>query len=42
MARVAHHSKKASVNGFKKFLSIIKREAEDERNFVKKAANWEL
>jgi 3-methyladenine DNA glycosylase AlkD len=42
MAALAVHDKEASDGEFLKFLPIIKREAEDERNFVKKAVNWAL
>jgi len=42
MAALAVHDKDASDNKFLKFLPIIKREALDERNFVKKAVNWAL
>jgi len=36
------HNKKAEDSDFIKFFPIIKREAIDERNFVKKAVNWAL
>jgi 3-methyladenine DNA glycosylase AlkD len=39
---LAVHDKEASDKEFLKFLPIIKREATDERNFVKKAVNWAL
>jgi 3-methyladenine DNA glycosylase AlkD len=42
MAALAVHDKTAGESEFKKFLSLIKREASDERNFVKKAVNWAL
>ncbi|UCE75451.1 MAG: DNA alkylation repair protein [Methanomassiliicoccales archaeon] len=42
MARLAVRDKKADDEKFERFLSIIKREAEDERNYVKKAVNWAL
>ncbi len=42
MAALAVHDKEASDKEFLKFLPIIKREATDERNFVKKAVNWAL
>jgi 3-methyladenine DNA glycosylase AlkD len=42
MAALAVHDKKANDEKFMKFLPIIKREATDERNFVKKAVNWAL
>lgn len=42
MARLALHNKKTPNNQFGEFLSIIKREAVDDRNFVKKAVNWAL
>ena len=42
MAVLAVHDKAASDARFLKFLPIIKREATDERNFVKKAVNWAL
>ena len=42
MARLAVSDKKAEDKQFEKFLPIIKRESKDERNFVKKAANWAL
>jgi 3-methyladenine DNA glycosylase AlkD len=42
MAALAVHDKAADENKFKKFLSLIKRESSDERNFVKKAVNWAL
>jgi len=42
MAALAVHDKKAVDEDFVKFLPIIKREATDSRNFVKKAVNWAL
>jgi 3-methyladenine DNA glycosylase AlkD len=42
MACLAVHDKKAADAEFLEFLPIIKREAVDSRNFVKKAVNWAL
>jgi len=42
MAALAVHDKKADDARFLEFLPIIKREAGDERNFVRKATNWAL
>ena len=42
MAALSVHDKKAQDDEFLIFLPIIKREATDERNYVKKAANWAL
>jgi 3-methyladenine DNA glycosylase AlkD len=42
MATLAVHDKKADDREFKQFFPIIKREAADGRNFVKKAVNWAL
>lgn len=42
MAALAVHDKDADDKTFLKFLPIIKREATDERNFVRKAVNWAL
>jgi 3-methyladenine DNA glycosylase AlkD len=42
MATLAVHDKKSDNQAFIKFLPIIKRDAIDERNFVKKAVNWAL
>ncbi len=42
MATLSVHDKEAKDGEFLKFLPIIKREAHDERNFVKKAVNWAL
>ncbi len=42
MATLAVHDKKADDADFLKFFPILKREATDERNFVKKSVNWAL
>jgi len=42
MAALAVHDKKSPDKNFLPFFNIIKRHAEDERNFVKKAVNWAL
>ena len=42
MAALAVHDKKAADKRFLPFLSVIKRESADERNYVKKAVNWAL
>jgi len=42
MCALSVHDKKAPDAPFEKFLEICKREAADERNFVRKAANWAL
>jgi 3-methyladenine DNA glycosylase AlkD len=42
MAALSVHDKDADEKMFLKFLSIIKRESNDERNFVRKAVNWAL
>ena len=42
MAALSVHDREVSDKEFVKFLSIIKREAIDERNFVRKAVNWAL
>ena len=42
MAELAVHDKVAEDGKFLQFLPVIKREATDERNFVKKAVNWAL
>lgn len=42
MATLAVHEKTASDAKLAKFLPVIKREAHDNRNFVKKAVNWAL
>ena len=39
---VAVHDKEAEDKIFRSFFPIIRREATDERNFVKKAVNWAL
>jgi 3-methyladenine DNA glycosylase AlkD len=41
-AYLAYRDKSAKDGSFLKFLKIIEREAEDERNFVRKAVNWAL
>lgn len=41
-AYLAVHDKKAPDAPFRKFLTMIEREARDERNFVRKAVNWAL
>lgn len=41
-AFLAVHDKKAPDEKFMQFLPVIKREATDDRNFVKKAVNWAL
>jgi 3-methyladenine DNA glycosylase AlkD len=41
-AYLAYRDKSAQDAKFKNFLKIIEREAEDERNFVRKAVNWAL
>src|SRR6266581_1627675 len=41
-AYLAVHDKAAPNGVFQKYLKVIEREAEDERNFVKKAVNWAL
>ena len=40
MAALSVHDKEAKDSAFTKFLPVIKRKAQDERNFVKKAVNW--
>ncbi len=40
MAVLAVHDKKSPDEPFEHFLDLIVREANDERNFVKKAVNW--
>ncbi len=40
MASLAVHHKKADNQRFEEMLVIIKREASDSRNYVKKAVNW--
>jgi 3-methyladenine DNA glycosylase AlkD len=42
MAWLAFKDKEAGDEKFEKFLQIIKRESNDNRNFVKKAVNWAL
>lgn len=42
MARLAVHEKKADDDKFERFLPLIVREADDEKNDVKKAVNWAL
>lgn len=42
MARLAMSDKRADNEKFEKFLPIIKREATDNRNYVKKAISWAL
>jgi 3-methyladenine DNA glycosylase AlkD len=42
MARLAVQEKKASAERFQPFFALMRREAMDERNFVKKAINWAL
>jgi 3-methyladenine DNA glycosylase AlkD len=42
MAYLAVHEKQAPDEKYLPFLAIIKREAGDQRNFVKKAVNWAL
>jgi 3-methyladenine DNA glycosylase AlkD len=42
MARLAVRDKKAEDSAFKAFFPMIKREANDDRNYVKKAVNWAL
>lgn len=42
MATLAVHDKKSADQAFNKFFPMIKRQAGDERNFVKKAVNWAL
>ncbi|MFC2165712.1 DNA alkylation repair protein [Acidobacteriota bacterium] len=42
IASLAVHDKKADDRKFTDLLPLIKREASDERNFVKKAVNWAL
>jgi 3-methyladenine DNA glycosylase AlkD len=41
-AYLAIHDKSAADAPFRRFLKVIEREAWDERNFVRKAANWAL
>lgn len=42
MAALAVHDKRAADAQFEAFLPVIAREADDSRNFVKKAVNWAL
>ncbi len=42
MAWLAVHDKKAEDRRFERFFGAIKREATDERNYVRKAVNWAL
>jgi len=42
MAGMAVHRKELADAGFLRFLPVIRREAVDPRNFVKKAVNWAL
>ncbi|MCJ7751614.1 MAG: DNA alkylation repair protein [Armatimonadetes bacterium] len=42
MAVLAVHDTKAPDAAFVRFLPIIERESDDDRNFVKKAVNWAL
>jgi 3-methyladenine DNA glycosylase AlkD len=42
MAYLAVHDKRAVDSEFVKLLPIIRREAADDRNFVRKAINWAL
>ena len=42
MARLAVSDKKADDREFNQFFPVIKREASDNRNFVKKAVSWAL
>jgi 3-methyladenine DNA glycosylase AlkD len=42
MAGLAVHDKEASNEAFLPFLRLVVREADDERNFVKKAISWAL
>lgn len=42
MCQKAVHDKISKDDEFEKYFKIIKREAKDERNFVKKAVNWAL
>ena len=42
MAYLAQHDKRAPDNRFLRLLPILRREANDKRNFVRKAVNWAL
>jgi len=41
-AYLAYRDKSAADGNFREFLKIIEQEADDERNFVRKAVNWAL
>ena len=41
-AYLAYRDKSAGDAKFASFLKVIEREADDERNFVRKAVNWAL
>jgi 3-methyladenine DNA glycosylase AlkD len=42
MAWLAVHDKETNDKQFERFLTTIKRESNDDRNYVKKAVNWAL
>ena len=42
MAVLAVHDRNSGDAVFRKYLDLVERESTDERNFVKKAANWAL
>ena len=42
MAALSVHAKDAPDRAFERFLPLIRREATDDRNFVRKAVNWAL
>jgi 3-methyladenine DNA glycosylase AlkD len=42
IAGLAVHDKRAKDKEFEQFFTLIKREAHDDRNYVKKAINWAL
>lgn len=42
MAALAVHDKKEEDEKFLSFLKCIKKQSDDDRNFVKKAVNWAL
>ncbi len=42
MASIAFHDKKAGDDVFVRFLDEIKKQSDDDRNFVKKSVNWAL
>jgi 3-methyladenine DNA glycosylase AlkD len=42
MAYLAYRDKTAADRKYRRLLPIIRREARDERNFVRKAVNWAL